>query len=125
MAGVISLELPFPPSVNAAYRNVPGRGRAKTAAYVAWLQHAALEVRRQARGRLEGQYALHLRATRPDRRARDLGNLEKCVSDLCVSMGLIEDDSLCRRIMMEWSDDPPRKDATIKVWLISTKEGNA
>lgn len=125
MTGVISLELPFPVSLNGAYRNVAGRGRVKTQAYIAWLQHAALEVRRQARGRIEGSYALHMRATRPDRRARDLGNLEKTVSDLCVSMGLVEDDSLCRRILLEWSDDPPRKNATIKVWLVSTQEHNA
>ena len=122
MAEVISLELPFPPSLNGAYRNVPGRGRAKTAAYVSWLQHAALEVRRQARGSISGGYAFHMKATRPDRLPRDLGNLEKLVSDLCVSMGLVEDDSLCRRILLEWSDDPPTKNATVRIWLVSTME---
>lgn len=122
MADVIYLELPLPPSVNAAYRNVPGRGRAKTREYVSWLQHAALEVRRKATGTIEGSYAFHLKATRPDRRPRDLGNLEKCAHDLCVSMGLVEDDSLCRRILLEWSDDPPTKNATVKIWLVSTKE---
>lgn len=125
MAEVISLDLPFPPSLNGAYRNVAGRGRVKTSQYINWLQHAALEVRRQARGRIEGSYAFHMKATRPDRRPRDLGNLEKVVSDLCVTMGLVDDDSLCRRILLEWSDDPPRKNATVKVWLVSTREHTA
>lgn len=125
MAEVISLTLPLPPSVNAAYRNVAGRGRAKTRAYVDWLQHAALEVRRQAHGSIAGSYAFHLKATRPDRRPRDLGNLEKCAHDLCVSMGLVEDDSLCRRIILEWSDEAPTKNATVKIWLVSTKEHTA
>lgn len=125
MAETISLVLPLPPSVNAAYRNVPGRGRAKTQAYVDWLQVAALEVRRQAKGSIVGNYAFHLKATRPDRRPRDLGNLEKCAHDLCVRMGLVEDDSLCRRIILEWADEPPTKDAKVKIWLVSTKEHSA
>lgn len=39
------IDLPLPPSVNALYRNVPGRGRVKTALYKRW--HAvAVTVRR-------------------------------------------------------------------------------
>ena len=30
------IDLPLPPSVNALYRNVPGRGRVKTALYKRW-----------------------------------------------------------------------------------------
>lgn len=125
MAEVISLDLPFPPSLNGAYRNVAGRGRVKTSQYINWLQHAAIEVRRQARGRIDGSYAFHMQARRPDRRARDLGNIEKCAHDLCVRMGLVEDDSLCRRILLEWTDEAPTKNATVKIWLVSTKEHTA
>lgn len=122
MAETISLVLPYPPSVNGAYKNVPGRGRVKTKAYREWLTEATIMAKLQARGSIEGAYAFHMRANRPDRRARDLGNLEKVTHDLCVSLGLVEDDSRCERIVLEWSDEPPAKAATVKVWLISTKE---
>lgn len=75
----------------------------------------------QAKGTIEGHYAFHMRASRPDRRQRDLGNLEKVTHDLCVQLGFVEDDSLCERILLEWSDEPPTKSAVVKVWLISTK----
>lgn len=41
-------------------------------------------------------------ATRPDGRRRDLGNLEKAVSDLLVEMQVIADDSLIEMFSMEW-----------------------
>lgn len=116
----ISLVLPFPPSVNSAYRNVPGRGRVKTKVYRDWFTEATIMAKLQARGNIEGHYAFHMMASRPDRRVRDLGNLEKVTHDLCVSLGLVEDDSLCERILLEWSKEPPAKSAQVKVWLIST-----
>jgi crossover junction endodeoxyribonuclease RusA len=122
MAQSISLVLPYPVSVNAAYRNVAKRGRVKTAAYTSWETEAAWKAREQAQGRISGPYAFHMRVQRPDRRARDLGNLEKVTHDLCVSLGIVEDDSLCQRILLEWSDEPPAKNAQVKVWLIATGE---
>ena len=122
MTDAITLILPFPPSVNSAYRNVPGRGRVKSRVYKEWLTEATIMARLQSHGTIEGAYAFHMKASRPDRRARDLGNLEKVTHDLCVSLGLVEDDSRCERILLEWSDDPPVKNATVKVWLISTKD---
>ena len=122
MTQAISLVLPYPVSVNAAYRNVAKRGRVKSKAYTAWEGAAAWEARAQAKGRIEGPYAFHMKVQRPDRRARDLGNLEKVTHDLCVSLGLVEDDSLCQRIVLEWDDVPPARDARVKVWLIATGE---
>lgn len=121
MTQAISLVLPFPPSVNSAYRNVPGRGRVKTKAYKDWWAEAAIMARLQQRGSIEGHYAFHMKADRPDRRCRDLGNLEKVTHDLCVQLGFVADDSLCERILLEWTDEPPKKAATVKVWLISTR----
>lgn len=36
MAEPFHIDLPLPPSVNALYRNVPGRGRVKTGVYKTW-----------------------------------------------------------------------------------------
>jgi hypothetical protein len=41
---LLTLDLPIAPSANALYCNVPGRGRAKTAAYKAWIKAARGEL---------------------------------------------------------------------------------
>lgn len=122
MASVISLVLPYPVSINAAYANNKGghgRGRFKTQRLKEWIADATVEVRKEPRGRIVGPYAFHMVATRPDRRRRDLSNLLKVTEDLCVSLGLVDDDHHAAPINLDWSDDPPTKDAKIKVWLIS------
>lgn len=39
---------------------------------------------------------------RPDKRRRDVGNLEKAVSDLIVAAGILEDDSQIVDIRLRW-----------------------
>lgn len=41
---------------------------------------------------------------KPDKRQRDLGNLEKAPSDLLVAHGILKDDSLIHRMILEWAD---------------------
>jgi crossover junction endodeoxyribonuclease RusA len=113
----VTLTLPFPPSVNALTRNVPGVGRVKTARYKAWITEAGWEARRQHAGKVLGPYALTIIAKRPDARRRDLGNLEKAISDLLVSLGIIEDDYLAQRIEKLWSG----VGKTVQVSVLSTK----
>jgi Holliday junction resolvase RusA-like endonuclease len=62
----------------------------------------------QAKGKkVEGPYKLTILAVRPDKRKRDLGNLEKAISDILVSQGLVEDDCLCEWIVARWVDKGP------------------
>ena len=127
MAEVISLELPYPVSINAAYANNSrgnGRGRFKTQRLKAWIAEATVAVLQQKPGRIKGRYAFHMVAQRPDNRTRDLSNLLKTVEDLCVSLGLVEDDHKAAPINLDWSDEPPTKDAKIKVWLISRERAS-
>lgn len=119
----IGIHLPMlPPSVNSLYRNVPGRGRVKTARYKDWLMEAGLIVMSQVKSneRIEGPYGLSMRVYRPDKRRRDLSNLLKAIEDLLVTLGIVEDDSLCQKIECEWARE--QMNTGIKVWLISTKE---
>lgn len=116
----ISLVLPMVVSVNAAYRNVLGVGRVKTAAYKNWETEAALLAKLQARGKIEGPFAIHVEIDRPDKRRRDLDNHIKLVLDLCVKQGLVEDDSLCERIKMQWTDPIDGRPGPVRVWLIKT-----
>lgn len=51
-------------------------------------------------------YVMELVATPPDKRHRDLGNLEKSASDFLQRAGIIANDSLARKITIEWADPP-------------------
>jgi crossover junction endodeoxyribonuclease RusA len=106
----VSFTLPFPPSVNGLFSG-KARRYASTA-YKAWKAEARPHV---PGAHVAGPYSLELIFDRPDRRARDLGNLEKAVSDLIVERGLVIDDSCCQRIVLAWSDAPPQRDAVVRV----------
>jgi len=116
----ISLVLPLPCSINAAYRNVLHVGRVKTAAYKNWLAEARLMTLVQPKGRIEGSYAIHVEIDRPDKRRRDLSNLLKTLEDFIVAQGYVEDDSLCDRIKMAWTDKIEGRPGPVRVWLIKT-----
>lgn len=123
MTQAISLVLPMPISVNNAYANVLRVGRVKTQAYKTWLADAQEAVlRSRVRGRIEGPYAIHVEIDRPDKRRRDLGNTLKVIEDFCVAQGFVEDDSLCERIKMAWTNPLPDRPGPCRVWLISTGE---
>ena len=116
-AGValISLTLPYPPSVNATHRAVNGRV-ILSKRYRDWILEAGKAVAAQlpAQAPLK-HYRLWIEATAPDRRRRDLGNLEKPTSDLLKRAGVIEDDHMARQIFITWSDLPSAKPGSLKV----------
>lgn len=113
------LVMPFPPTTNNLYRNAGSRGRVKTSAYRLWLQEAALLLRAQRAPRVAGSYSLAITADRPDNRRRDLGNLEKAVSDCLVQAGVVEDDHLAKTIVLSWSDAAPKKPGAIRVSVVA------
>lgn len=93
--------LPYPPSINRLYRSINGRsilskvGRDYYRDVVPIAEASGLNIR--------GPYVLLITAHRPDRRKRDIGNLEKIVSDTLTKAGVIEDDSLCEVIISRWA----------------------
>lgn len=97
---MLRLTLPYPPSANNLFRNA-GKRRVKTAEYAAWQTLAGMCIRDSHRLALDS-YSISICVRRPDRRRRDLANLEKAVSDLLVAHGVVKDDSLCERITMQW-----------------------
>lgn len=89
----IRITLPWPPSVNAYWRNVgcktllSVRGRR-------YRKHAALMAMSQCcRRRLSGRLFLQAVFIEPDRRRRDLDNLQKAVWDALTHSSVIDDDS--------------------------------
>ncbi len=70
-------------------------------AYVAWLQQRnQLSVKS-----VHGRYSITVYAHPPDKRHRDLGNLEKVISDFLQTVAVVDDDSLACRIVLEWDTE--------------------
>jgi crossover junction endodeoxyribonuclease RusA len=113
---MITLVLPLPPSVNAAYRNVRGKGRAKTQKYRDWEADAGVYLMQQREWKsqkVNGSYELDIRL--PENIKGDIDNRIKCVSDLLVSVGAVEDDKHARRVSIERHADVPELDCYVTV----------
>jgi crossover junction endodeoxyribonuclease RusA len=99
--------LPFPPSVNNLFVN--GKfGRFRSQRYDSWILEAGCEIRRQRPSKVAGPVILTYEFQEGhDKRKRDLGNLEKAVSDLLVSHQIIEadDGSIVREIKLKWNPE--------------------
>ncbi len=105
---MLTLELPFPPSANSLYRGVSkGKLAGRTllsykarqfyqdcGRVIALQRLKGSQAQFPIKGRLEVTYSVNP----PDRRKRDIGNLEKAVSDALHKCGVIEDDSQIDRL---------------------------
>lgn len=98
--------LPYPPSVNRLWRVSKSRVH-KSPQYQAWLISAGNSLNGQCRRSISGEYNIHILACAPDRRKRDLGNIEKALSDLLVKHGVVDDDHLCQKQTIEWATNLP------------------
>jgi len=74
-----------------------------------WRKLSMWQLAAQTKGKkVVGAYKLTILAVRPDKRKRDLGNLEKAISDILVSQNIIEDDSLCEWLEAKWVESGPQ-----------------
>jgi crossover junction endodeoxyribonuclease RusA len=102
-----TLTLPFPPTTNHLFATV-GRRRIRSAKYRAWSELAGFQMNRQRPTPIKGPVLLHYEFQEgQDKRKRDIGNLEKAVTDLLVEHGVIEadDGSIVREIRLCWSPE--------------------
>lgn len=101
------LRLPFPPSVNNLFFNAK-HGRVTSAKYAEWQGRAWVAFVQQP-ARLH-RHTTPVQVTytfgRPDKRKRDLFNLEKACSDFLVKHGVLADDSLIERGTVQWGTEP-------------------
>lgn len=100
----------MPPSANALRKSFVRNGKvmsAKTDAYSAWREAAIWEIAGQRAGRIDGPYSLSIAVQRHwrSKRARDIDNVIKPVSDALVKAGVVKDDSLAERVTAQWADD--------------------
>ena len=110
---MISLVLPVPPSVNAAYRNVRGRGRVKTQAYHDWIESAGHFLMQQRWQKVDGSYALEIKLSEKIR--CDIDNRIKLVSDLLVSIKAVTDDKHAWKVSVERSPEVNEYDCYVTV----------
>jgi len=104
---MINIDLPFPPSLNNLFVNVPGRGRVTSKRYASWKRVAQTEILAQRGGmavsRMGGPIDMTITLQRRGRRM-DIDNAAKAVIDVLVSMAVIDDDRNVERLTLQWGD---------------------
>ncbi|MBP2564509.1 crossover junction endodeoxyribonuclease RusA [Agrobacterium tumefaciens] len=109
--------LPFPPSVNNLFLNVSRGGRVKTAKYRQWEKEADASMP-SGIVRLNGEVVALYTFGRPDKRRRDVANLEKAVGDTLTRWGVLEDDYQIVDIRLRWGKDGEVKPGQCRVELV-------
>lgn len=103
----ITVTLTYPPSANKLWRNIAGK-TLKSGEYRAWIHLNDGLYLQQSAGRgwrqITGPYRLTIIATAPDKRRRDLANLEKATSDFLQHAGAVSDDCNCHELHMAWKE---------------------
>ena len=100
---MLTLELPFPPSLNHYYQHlghvtlISRRGRAYREAVMALLAAQGIKP-------LSGVLDLVVELFPPDRRKRDADNFHKCLSDALQHAGVFHDDSQVVRLEISKHD---------------------
>lgn len=98
---MLTLTLPYPPSINGYYATVQGR-RVISARGRAYRQTVMRSVPRIAR--LVGRLDVEMDVYPPSRRRMDLDNLWKCLLDALTHAGVWEDDSQIDRLCVTRRD---------------------
>ena len=110
----------MPPSANSLRKSFIKDGKvfsAKSDQYAVWREATLWEIANQRAGRVEGPYSLSIAAQRHwrSRRARDIDNIIKPISDVLVKAGVIEDDFLAESVFARWADHLDGKAAVVIV----------
>ena len=101
-----SFVLPLPTSLNRMYRAAPNHsGVYLSAQGIEWMQQAGREINRQNVPQIPPPYKVEYAAGRPDKRKRDVANLEKILSDTLQKCFVITDDCMIEDMRLRWSDD--------------------
>lgn len=118
----------MPPSANGMRKSFIKGGKVlsvKSDEYAAWLNVALWEIAAQKPGRIDGPYTLSIAAQRHwrSKRARDIDNILKPISDSLVKAGVVTDDSLAESVSARWDDDLAGK--AVVVLIQQANEGLA
>lgn len=100
----------MPPSANAMRSHFVSDGKvrsAKSKAYATWKKATAWKIAAARPGRVDGPYRLYIAVQRNwhSKRARDIDNIIKPISDALVAAGVVSDDSLAEEVRAKWADN--------------------
>lgn len=100
----------MPPSTNGLRKSFIKGGKVvsvKSDEYASWREAVLWEIAAQRAGRVDGPYTLTIAAQRHwrSKRARDIDNIIKPISDALVKAGIVQDDSLAESVSAKWADD--------------------
>ena len=116
---MLTITLPFPPSVNHYWRHfVMGRSARSLISkpgrrYTAVVER---EVHRQkAALGIKGHVSVSVLLHPPDRRRRDVDNYCKSLLDAMVKAGVMEDDSQVRDLRLSWGPVAPGGVAVVEI----------
>ncbi len=105
---MITIWLPFPPSVNEMFLNNKGRGKGRVLStfYRAWKTEAGWVLKTQKIQPLIGQFKMEILLA--DSRSGDCDNRIKSICDLLVSNGIVQGDQkkYMRGVSIEWASVP-------------------
>lgn len=121
MGAMTSLTLPWPPALNNLFATFNNR-RIPSRRYKAWLAEAQASLRAQRPDRIAGSFEASFVLSPPDRRKRDLDGLAKAALDLLTKEGVIEDDSLARKITLAWAEGAPAKPGYLLAEIIPARQ---
>lgn len=95
----------LPPSTNALFANVPGKGRVRTAEYNRWLNQAGMLLKAQCKSRMAVRCDVHI-VLEDLHGSRDADNCIKGHLDLLVKVGILAGDNAkhVRSVSATWAD---------------------
>ena len=100
----LRLRLPRPPSANNLYSNIKNVGRVKSKKYKEWIRAATPCYPDQPEPLFTQYVAVIIKAGVPDKRKRDIANIEKPINDYLVNKNILKDDSQIRALFLHWDD---------------------
>lgn len=100
----------MPPSANAMRSHFMAGGKVhsvKSKVYASWKKAAAWEIAAAKPQKVIGSYRLYIAVQRDwrSKRARDIDNMIKPISDALVAAGVVTDDSLAEEVNAKWADN--------------------
>lgn len=103
---MMTLLLPYPPSVNRLWR-FSGPRMYRTKVYAEWADEASRILRSQNTPAKPIDYpiAMELAVGRPDKRKRDIDNVNKAVLDLLEAIEVVENDHYIHDLRSYWSEE--------------------
>lgn len=103
----VTLDLPFPPSINRIWRQAAGKKVHLSKEYVAWKNQADIRVlvnKTWRRVCIQGWFEAHIALNSGIGRWGDVDNRIKPILDWAQSRALVTNDKNCRRLVVEWVD---------------------